>query len=430
MAKTKKKISLHAQHKVQEAQHKKVYMERLRFFCTIIKPDDNLFELIPLYLRDAIYRSRGTVKIKVDKDVKITKRFVKIMYGHLDKEMRKKFLDLKIPDVPVNVNLVDYYQIISPLEIMLMSAPTFAGREKFDAFYSAMEERYTEYQKALGYIIHCACHAYCDMSKRALYTFSFTMRRSSDVISSYSTGNVLHQIITLGLYPLDVRYVSIHGDRRPVVQVGEVLHHHNKSGLVPTTVQLKRLRPKDPKGHTEIPVYIQQHAVDRIMQRACGVTPGIVASLIHTAFTQKRRIIREGSRYLVECYYYDIKIGYFVGMFLDGIFVILTFLLITHSGTPEGRKLEKLTGLQRSDISFLAIDDLKTLINSDIRSDERISKIFIEAGCESILDMNFYVSIGDFEWLWDPDKQNSELSKMIAEYIQLGNTDEEYFENE
>jgi hypothetical protein len=119
-----------------------------------------------------------------------------------------------------------------------------------------------------------------------------------------------------------------------------------------------------------------------------------------------------------------------VGEFVDGIFVVLTFLLITHSNTPEGRKLTELTGLQRQDISFLAIDDLKTLINSDIRYDERIAQIFLEAGCESILDMNFQVSIGDFEWLWDDAKQNSELSKLIAEYIQLGDSDEEYYESE
>ncbi|MDR2139608.1 MAG: hypothetical protein LBP50_08675, partial [Tannerella sp.] len=132
----------------------------------------------------------------------------------------------------------------------------------------------------------------------------------------------------------------------------------------------------------------------------------------------------------VECYYYEFKIGYFVARIIDGMFVILTFLLITHSSTPEGRKLSQLTGLKRDDIKFLAIDDLKTLINSDIIYDDRISRIFTEAGCESILEMNSEVSMGDFYWLWDASKQNSELSKLIAEYIQLGDKDEDYFENE
>jgi hypothetical protein len=157
-----------------------------------------------------------------------------------------------------------------------------------------------------------------------------------------------------------------------------------------------------------------------------------VLSLIDRAFLDKRKIIREsGNRYLVECYDYDMKIGYFVGMFINGIFVILTFLLITHSSTPEGRKLAELTGLQREDISFLAIDDLKTLINSNISNDPRIVRMFVEAGCESILDMNFQLNVfGDYHWLRDETKQNSELAKLIAEYIQMGNSDEEYFEND
>jgi hypothetical protein len=118
-------------------------------------------------------------------------------------------------------------------------------------------------------------------------------------------------------------------------------------------------------------------------------------------------------------------------MLIDGMFVILTFLFITHNGTPEGRKLAELTGLQRDDISFLAIDDLKMIVNSDICYDDHIAQIFIDAGCESILDLNFRLNvIGDFQWLWDDAKQDTELSKLIAEYNQPGDTDEEYIKNE
>ncbi|MDR2040877.1 MAG: hypothetical protein LBP98_00980 [Tannerella sp.] len=432
MAKKKKKVNLHAQQKLQAVQHKKLYMERLRKICMEIGNGESLFDLIPLPVREAIYENRGaTLKIKVDKDVKITKRFVKIMYGHLEKEMKSKSIELMIPGMVKYVNLVDYYQLVLPLEGVLTSVYEFKGKEKFEAFCLSRDERYIKYHKELVYIIHCACYTYCDLSKRSLYTFTFNEQRSSNVIDHQSYTGIFYQIITLGLYPLDVRYVTIHGDRRPVVQTGEIDHRYNLSCLKPATVPLKRLHVKDPSGNTEIPIYVQQHAVNRTMQRACCVFPGTVPSLINKAFSQKRKIIREGSRYLIECYDNEIKIGYFVGMLVDNIFVILTFLLITHSSTPEGRKLSKLTGLQRSDISFLAIDDLKTLINSDISDDARIAQIFIEAGCESILNMNYQLHVfGDFEWLRDETKQNTELSKLIAEYIQMGDTDEEYFENE
>ncbi|MDR0757268.1 MAG: hypothetical protein LBF85_05405 [Tannerella sp.] len=420
------------QQKLQAIQHRKLFMERLRKFCTLVGDGEPLFDLLPRFVLDAIYENRCTTpKIRVAKDVKITKRFVRIFYSYLEKDMKSNGIDLLIPGFAKRVSLVDYYQVAFPLECVLQSKTCyFMGREKFDAFCTCIEERYHKYVEEFVNTVHCICHAYCDLSKRILYTFEYEMQRTMTVIDGKSYTGVIYQIITLGTYPLEVRHVAIHGDRRLVVQTGEIVHRDNVSSLNPTTVPLRRLHVADPSGKKEIPVYVQQHAIDRTMQRACCIEPGSVPALIHNAFYHKRKIIREGDRYLVECFYYDIKIGYFVGTIVDGLFVILTFLFITHSSTPEGRKLAALTGLKREDMAFLAIDNLKTLINSDIADDERIARIFTEAGCESILKMNFQLSIGYYDWLWDDTKQDSELSKLIAEYIQLGDSDEDYFENE
>ncbi|MDR0700357.1 MAG: hypothetical protein LBG28_14255 [Tannerella sp.] len=228
------------------------------------------------------------------------------------------------------------------------------------------------------FIIHNACFAYDDLSKWALYTFKLDARHVIHVVDRKTYDGIWQQTITLVLHPLDVRYVTIRDDARPMIQMGNIVHSVSDASLRPTTVSLKRLHVNEPSGgDREIPVHIQQHAINRTMQRACCVFPGSVLSLIDNAFEENRKIICEsGNRYLIECYSYDIKLGYFVGMYVDGIFVIFTFLLITHNGTPEGRKLAELTGLQRQDMTFLAIDDLKTLINSDIRHDERITQIF------------------------------------------------------
>jgi hypothetical protein len=429
MAKKKKKVNLHAQQKLQAAQYKKQYLERLHNLCNIIGNGEPLYELLPHKILTVIYQNRGvTPKLRVAKGSKITKRFIKIMYCHLENEMKEKYIDLHIPNVTQQVNLVDYYQILLPFEAILQAEYcTFPGRDRFNTYCATMETRYSQYIKAFIYIIYCACYYYCDLSKRGLYTFTYDIcRQWSPVIEQYY--GFLYQVITLELYPLDVRYVNINGERRPVVQTGEIRYTDNVSTLDPTTVQLKRLI----KGQTgEVPVYVQQHAVERTMERACCIFPGCVPSFIHKAFTNKRRIIQEGERYLVECWSDDIKIGYFVGRYIDNIFVILTFLLITNSSTPEGRKLSKLTGLQKEDIKYLAIDDLKTLVNSDITGNWEMRQLFIEAGCESILQINIDLRrYGEYAWLKDESKQGTELSKMISEYIQLGANDEEYFENE
>ncbi|MDR1561745.1 MAG: hypothetical protein LBS54_01490 [Dysgonamonadaceae bacterium] len=430
MAAKKKKTNVYVQQKIQAAKHQKIFMERLRNLCTTIGNGEQLFDLLPYYVTNTIYVNRGAaIKIRVEPGAKITKRFVKIMYAHIDQETKKKKINILLPGRDIEVSLSEYNQYILPLETVLLNVPEFHGKEKFDDFVKCWEDRYRSYIQGLIGIVNNTCYAYSDIGRKKFYTFQYNEHRAYNGCGKNEHTGMLYQVITLGIYKLDIKHVTINGDSRPAVQTGEIQHSYNQSTLLPTTVLARRLGLKT-LGSKEIPVYVQQHAVERTMQRACCVYPGCVHSMINKAFINKHQIIREGERYLIECYDNDIKIGYFVGIYVEEILVIRTFLLITHSGTPEGRKLSELTGLQRSDISFLAIDDLKTLINSDIVHDSRVLQIFLEAGCESILDMNFMLHRGDFAWLKDEAKQNIKLAEMITEYIQLGDSDEEYFEND
>jgi hypothetical protein len=431
MAKKKKKINLQAQQKLQAAQHKKQYMTRYRRLCTMIGNGEPLFDILSPYILNIIYVNRGAAfKIKVKEEAKITKRFVKIMYCYIEKEMQEHFIDLMIPDSDYQVSLVDYYQIILPFESILRSDTCrFAGMEKFAAFSEKISDRRDRYCDELEFIISYACYFYSDLSKRNLYTYEYEIVRAEKHFGIY------YQIITLGTHLLDIRYADIRGDRRPVIQTGEMSYKDGQTVFVPNTVTLRQLYIKDPSGNKSVPVYIQQHAIDRTIQRACCTASSGVLSLLANTFSDHQRKYApdgpDGDRYLIACFFYDIKIGYFVGRLINGIFVILTFLFITQSKTPEGRKLAKITGLQRDDMTFLAIDDLKTLINSDINDDPRIKQIFIDAGCESILQMNYELHAkGYYKWLWDESKQDTEISKLIAEYLQLGDNDKEYFENE
>jgi hypothetical protein len=431
MAKKKKKTNLQAQQKLHAAQHKKQFMARLRRLCTMIGNGESLFDILPQQIVDATYENRGAAfKIKVKKDAKITKRFVKIMYCYIEKEMKERSIDLMIPGCDYQISLVDYYQVILPFESILRSDTCwFTGIEKFDAFREKIYDRRDRYSDEFVYIINYACYFYSDLSKRNLYTYKY------EIVRAEKNFGIYYQTITLGSYQLDMRYVDILGDRRPVIQTGVISYTETNPVFIPNMVSLRQLYIKDPSGIKKVPVYIQQHAIERTVQRAaCTSSSGVLSLLDNTFSDHKRKYAPEGpkgDKYLIECFFYDIKIGYFVGRLIDGVFVILTFLFITQSKTPEGRKLAKITGLQRDDMTFLAIDDLKTLINSDINDDPRIKQIFIDAGCESILQMNYELHAkGYYKWLWDESKQDTEISKLIAEYLQLGDSDKEYFENE
>ena len=49
---------------------------------------------------------------------------------------------------------------------------------------------------------------------------------------------------------------------------------------------------------------------------------------------------------------------------IEGKIVIRTFLFVTNNGTPEGKKLAQITGLQKLDKKYLALDKLSTFMTS------------------------------------------------------------------
>jgi hypothetical protein len=427
----KKKVNQAQQQKLLSVQHRKTFMQKLRRYC-IMMGDESMFDLIPEYLRNIIYDNRGvSCKINVEEGAKVTKRFVKILYAHINEQVRWETIEI-LPDSHRKVNLFDYFQVLFPLEGVLRQESDrahFKGEEQFRELRDASLENIQTYNRKIIYIIYCACYAFCDLSKRCLYTFTYNLKNDS---LDRNCGDLLkRQLVTIGTLPLDERHVKINGEWRPVCLVGEVRHNYNISTIEPAEVLLRRLRIPGAEPDEKAPVYIQQHAVERIMKRAYCTFPGTVGSLVFKAFSNKRRIISSGkNRYLIECYYEDVKIGYFSAVYVDGILVILTFLLITHSGTPEGKKLEQLTGLQKSDHIYLAMDDLRSLANSDIIYNDDVQKIFIEAGCESLLELCRRVQFGfEYDWLWETETQSKNLSKMIREYIRLGADDEDYFVN-
>jgi hypothetical protein len=425
----KKKVNQYAQNKLLAAQRKKAYMQKLRL-CLARIGHPEWFDLLPKSVLELIYGIRGgPFKIRVAQGEKITKRFVKMFYLFIDDGMKSLTMCLH-PDTTDEreILLADYYQYLFPMETVLMVKDySFKGKEIFDAFCEDADKRFGRYLSHTMSFISAVCCACNDLSKHYVYTFVYDKAVNADRLPK-DRDSLKYQLLTLGTHPLDVRHVKIGGEKRLICQIGEFVLEE----FVPVEVSLQKLRIPSAKADEKIPVYIQQHAVDRIMKRAYCSYPSVVLLLVSRAFSEDRKIIPWGSQYLIECFYDDLKIGYFAATYIDGLLVIRTFLLITHSGTPEGQKLEELTGLQRKDKAYLSIDDLRTLANSDIIDDGEIRDIFVKAGCESILKLCRQVRDGrEYHALsLEGATQNRELSKMIHEYIHSDANDEDYFVND
>ena len=90
--------------------------------------------------------------------------------------------------------------------------------------------------------------------------------------------------------------------------------------------------------------------------------------------------------------------------------VIRTFLFLTNNGTPEGKKLHNLIGLQKADKEFLKIDKLSTFVNSDIKENEKLKALFCEAGCGDLFQLDKTV-------LDRSDKKEITCAEYLTQYL-------------
>lgn len=104
------------------------------------------------------------------------------------------------------------------------------------------------------------------------------------------------------------------------------------------------------------------------------------------------------------------KLGYLKADVIGDKLVIRTFLFITNNGTPEGKKLQELFGLQKADKKYLGIDKLSTFILSDIKENEQLKKLFCEAGCGALFKL-------DKTLLDNPEEKEIACAKFIANYL-------------
>ena len=184
-------------------------------------------------------------------------------------------------------------------------------------------------------------------------------------------------------------------------------------------IRVKRslLGLKDYGADSEIDLYIQMHAVQRLKERLdCLDIVGINICLYFSL--KESKIINAGKNdYLIEFRIDSIVVGYLVAHIQEEKLIIRTFLFVTQSGTPEGEKLKELYGLGRLDVSYLELDKLSTYIYTDLCTNPGVSKIFREAGCQYLLDLYTDSWIKNF----CHDDKNYSRMELLIKYLGIEN---------
>jgi len=192
--------------------------------------------------------------------------------------------------------------------------------------------------------------------------------------------------------------------------------------FVEVTIKSSLWNRDTPFVDLRLAIYIQSHALQRLWERIdvyphSEVQVNMIISLVNPV------IIRTGKNTgLIEYRINEHKYGYLVCEYIDGDILIKTFLFLTNNGTPEGQKLNELTGLKKEDKKYLAIDRISSFIASNIEQNELLKKLFMECGCESLVHAAEHLQ-------FEKEKFSKlEVSTLIAEYIK--NEPVPVFENE
>lgn len=184
--------------------------------------------------------------------------------------------------------------------------------------------------------------------------------------------------------PVEPRYFTIAGNKRPAYQVGWPQSQ--------TGVRYAELDPtlfgSEFDGLDKASVYIQTHALNRLAERLDSLEKQELLSSVYASLLDPVVVRQEKGKILLSYRILSTKMGYFTAEYIDGAVLIHTFLFITNNGTPEGQKLNELTGLGKLDKKYLTIDKLSTFINSDISTNEKLKDLFIKAGCSSLLEID------------------------------------------
>ncbi len=154
-----------------------------------------------------------------------------------------------------------------------------------------------------------------------------------------------------------------------------------------------------------LPVYIEKHALRRLDERLPFTGHrSVLHKIAIDALEQPRGLHESRGGYLVDVEMGPHKVGYLVAHVLPQMILVKTFLTLTMQGTPECKLLREKLGLQRADVERYKLDDLKTLLATDMSRDPLLARVFSECG------------LGHLFSLFDPEDCTDWVSLHAADF--------------
>jgi hypothetical protein len=132
-------------------------------------------------------------------------------------------------------------------------------------------------------------------------------------------------------------------------------------------------------------IYVQSHALQRIKERM-DIFPAYMRNFyVMEPLLYMHRVAESPTgRQMLECYTMDgdavVRFGYYPFVIQKNRLIVLTFLPLTSSESPEGDYLYKSLGLQMEDTLFLGMDKLSFFCTVDFEQIPVLKQALIDSG--------------------------------------------------
>lgn len=381
MTQRRKKATSFQKQKIAKAQHRNEFIRKIKIVTNAVVGKDEPVELSQTLL-ERLYNSRmHSFKVVVPDQctvpsdiVKYTQQLTSAWLKTRVIEVIPKKLETSIEEfyvivLSVATNLPNFLNVKSPSENEL--------KKKLDKFRIALEPVFEKASDEI-YNMLVALDLYHNDIGKTLYWINHEMNPTTGLL------NGIDNLMIFNTSKLESASIALEDKTRPVIRLG---YSFPNFGIEYLAIKPSELNIVTPIADIPHDVYIQTHALQRLSERIDCYLTGSLHYNLFLSFKDPKVFYDSYNNILIEYRYIGMKAGYFPVEIVDGKIVIRTFLFVTNSGTPEGTMLEKITGLQKLDKKYLALDKLSTFMTSDIGNNEKVRKIFISAGCQCLLDL-------------------------------------------
>jgi len=420
MKKRKKGPSETQRKKLAAAHARHEFFARLKNLCKVLGVAE-VYDMIPLSQHDALYGMRfQSPRVLVAEGAEVAIEVlndVRKVYS----EIYKSFMVAVLKNGP-EISLLDYVTVHQTLihfsSLTKNKDSDLAHKDAITKVMTPFVDYYASESENKAILMQAVMLTVSEIEsdiRSVIYWLCF-----DQIIDNYNGKMGVYSFIYIHSHAPEKKNFIIDQVSRPAIRIGWGMPGKNTK-FTYVNLPAEKIRSDIKFNHPGFNVYIQSHALQRLIERLDGLMPGSVYFALYLSVTVDLEIQwdKKGNL-LLAMFIWGKKVGYLFADIFDSSVVIRSFLFLTYCGTPEGDKLLALTGLAKEDTKYLQIDKLSTFLVSDIHSNQKVKDIFIQVGCGSLFEL-------DKGMLMKHSSDNTKpKADMILEYLGLNKPDDNY----